>query len=313
MIHSSQPAIEAARLLGERALTNHPLGPRTTYRVGGSAAVFYLLDDEADLARAAAVVEATGVEVLVVGKGSNLLVADAGFPGMAVALGPAFATVALGASTATAGASTDLPVLARRTAAAGLRGLEWSVGVPGSVGGGVRMNAGGHGSDIAANLVRVRVLDLRSGHDGMVDASALGLGYRRSRLAPAQLVVAAEFGLDPGDPASARAEVAEVVRWRREHQPGGHNAGSVFTNPPGDAAGRLVEQAGCRGLRWGTAQVSDKHANFIQSRPGGSADDVAALIAEVKRRVRSVTGVELATEVRLVGFSGPAGNEVDEG
>ncbi len=313
MIRSSQAAIEAARLLGERALTNHPLGPRTTYRVGGPAAVFFPLHDEADLARAAAVVEATGVEVLVVGKGSNLLVADAGFPGMAVALGPGFATVALGASTATAGGATDLPVLARRTAAAGLRGLEWSVGVPGSVGGGVRMNAGGHGSDMAATLARVRVLDLRTGHDGVVDAGALDLGYRRSSLAPAQLVVAAEFGLDPGDPASARAEVAEVVRWRREHQPGGQNAGSVFANPPGDAAGRLVEEAGCRGLRLGTAQVSDKHANFIQSEPGGSADDVAALITEVRRRVRSVTGVELATELRLVGFPSAAGTEVDEG
>lgn len=302
MTVASPAATDAARLLGERARTGHPLGPRTTYRVGGAAAVFFAIEDEADLVRAAAVVEATGVEVLVVGKGSNLLVADAGFPGMAITLGPAFATVAADGSTVTAGGAADLPVLARRTAGAGLRGLEWAVGVPGSVGGGVRMNAGGHGSDMAARLTRVRLLDLRTGHDGFVDATALDLGYRRSRLAPAQLVVTAEFRLDHGDPDAARAEVAEIVRWRRDHQPGGQNAGSIFTNPPGDAAGRLVEEAGCRGLRWGSAQVSDKHANFIQSQPGGSADDVAALIAEVRRRVRLQTGVELRTEVRLVGF-----------
>lgn len=302
MTAASPAAVEAARLLGERASTDHPLGPHTTYRVGGAAAVFFALNDEGDLERAAAVVAATGVEVLVVGKGSNLLVADAGFPGMALALGPAFAGVALHGSDATAGGAADLPVLARRTAAAGLRGMEWAVGVPGSVGGGVRMNAGGHGSDMAARLVRVRVLDLRTGNDGAVDAADLQLDYRRSALAPAHLVVAAELRLDPGDPDEARAEVAEIVRWRREHQPGGQNAGSIFTNPPGDSAGRLVEKAGCRGLRLGSAQVSDKHANFIQSRPGGSANDVAALIAEVRRRVRAETGIELDTEVRMIGF-----------
>ena len=299
---ASPAALEAARLLGDRARLHHPLGPRTTYRVGGPAAVFLPVEDDTDLALAAAAVEATGVEVLVVGKGSNLLVADAGFPGLTIALGPAHATMAVEGATVITGAAADLPVVARRTAAGGLRGFEWAVGVPGSVGGAVRMNAGGHGSDMAASLVRVRVLDLLTGHDGEVDAAALDLGYRRSLIGPAQVVIAAELRLEPGDPAAARAEVDEIVRWRRDHQPGGQNAGSIFTNPPGDAAGRLIDMAGCRGLRHGTAQVADKHANFIQSRPGGSADDVAALIAEVQRRVRAVTGVELHTEVRLVGF-----------
>ena len=296
---------EVVRLLGDRCLVDQPLGARTTYRVGGTAAAFFTVHDEADLAQVARAVRASGVRVLVVGKGSNLLVADAGFPGLAVALGARFATIGLDGSTVSAGGATDLPVLARRTAAAGLRGLEWAVGIPGSLGGGVRMNAGGHGSDIATRLVRVRVLDLRSGHDEEVDAAALDLGYRRSAVDADHLVVEAEFRLDAGDAGAARAEVDEIVRWRRQHQPGGQNAGSVFTNPPGDAAGRLVEAAGCRGLRWGTAEVSPKHANFIQSRPGGSADDVAALIAEVRRRVRSVTGVDLQPEVRFVGFPSP--------
>jgi UDP-N-acetylmuramate dehydrogenase len=249
--------------------------------------------------------------VLVVGRGSNLLVADAGFPGVAVVLGEPFAEVELEGTTVRAGGATALPVLARRTAAAGLRGLEWAVGVPGSVGGAVRMNAGGHGSDVAASLVEVRVVDLASGHDGVVPAGDLELGYRRSALPPTAVVVEATFALRLGDPVAATEEVAEVVRWRREHQPGGQNAGSVFANPPGDAAGRLVDVAGCRGLRLGTAQVSPKHANFIQADPGGAADDVAALVVEVRRRVAASTGVLLRPELRMVGFPAPVAAEVE--
>ncbi len=303
---SSTALRRAAGVLGPRAVPDAPLGARTTYRVGGCASLLLVAEDDDDLVLAARAVEASGVAVLVVGKGSNLLVADAGFSGLAVVLGGAFSGVDLepDGSRVRCGGAVDLPVVARRTAASGLRGLEWAVGVPGSVGGGVRMNAGGHGSDVAAHLRRVRVLDLATGQDGVMAADDLRLGYRRSSLTPSQVVVWAEFELEPGDAEEARAEVAEVVRWRRAHQPGGQNAGSVFTNPPDDSAGRLVELAGCRGLRLGTAQVSTKHANFIQSEPGGSADDVVALIAEVRRRVAAATGVLLEPEVRLVGPGG---------
>jgi UDP-N-acetylmuramate dehydrogenase len=301
----------AADLLGDLARRDVPLGPLTTYRVGGSAALFVEASADEDLGRVAAAVAASGAPVLVVGRGSNLLVADAGFPGIAVALGEPYAGITLDGTTVRAGGATALPVLARRTAAAGLRGLEWAVGVPGSVGGAVRMNAGGHGSDVAASLVEVRVVDLASGHDGVVAAADLHLGYRRSGLTPTSVVVEAAFALRPGDAEAAGAEVAEIVRWRREHQPGGQNAGSVFTNPEGDAAGRLVDVAGCRGLRLGTAQVSPKHANFIQADAGGSADDVAALVGEVRRRVRAATGVELRPELRLVGFPAEVRAEVE--
>jgi UDP-N-acetylmuramate dehydrogenase len=301
----------AADLLGDLVRRDVPLGPLTTYRVGGSAALFVEASADEDLGRVAAAVAASGAPVLVVGRGSNLLVADAGFPGIAVALGESYAGITLDGTTVRAGGATALPVLARRTAAAGLRGLEWAVGVPGSVGGAVRMNAGGHGSDVAASLVEVRVVDLASGHDGVVAAADLHLGYRRSALTPTSVVVEAAFALRPGDAEAAGAEVAEIVRWRREHQPGGQNAGSVFTNPEGDAAGRLVEVAGCRGLRLGTAQVSPKHANFIQADAGGSADDVAALVGEVRRRVRAATGVALRPELRMVGFPAEVRAEVE--
>ena len=170
------------------------------------------------------------------------------------------------------------------------------------------MNAGGHGSDLAASLVRVRLVDLRTGEDGWVTAPSLELGYRRSAVAAHQVVVRAELALTPGDPERGAELLSEIVAWRREHQPGGPNAGSVFTNPEGDSAGRLVEAVGAKGLRLGTAAVSTRHANFIQADEGGRADDVHALMAEVRRRVEEATGVVLHAETRLVGFpdDGPA-------
>jgi UDP-N-acetylmuramate dehydrogenase len=292
----------AAALLGERAQRGVPLGPLTTYRVGGPAALLVEAGGEDDLAAVAAAVQASGVDVLVVGKGSNLLVADRGFDGLVLVLGEPYAEVAVEGAVVRAGGATPLPVLARRSVAAGLTGLEWAVGVPGSVGGGVRMNAGGHGSDVATSLLRVRVLDLATGEDGVVPVAALELGYRRSAVRPSHVVVWAEFGLAPGDVDAGTAELSEIVRWRREHQPGGQNAGSVFTNPDGDSAGRLVDLAGCKGRRRGSAHVSEKHANFIQADPGGSADDVAALVAEVRAEVARATGVDLHPELRMVGF-----------
>jgi UDP-N-acetylmuramate dehydrogenase len=278
------------------------LGPLTTYRVGGPAALYAEVGDDDDLAAVSAAVRATGVPVLVVGKGSNLLVADRGFPGLAVRLTGRFEAIEIAGTRVGAGGAVALPVLARRTARAGLTGLEWAVGVPGSVGGAVRMNAGGHGSDVAATLVSARVADLAAGEVRDVPAAALGLGYRRSCVRATDVVLWATFELAPGDPARAEALIAEIVRWRRENQPGGQNAGSVFTNPPGDAAGRLIDAAGLKGLRIGTARVSEKHANFIQADEGGSADDVRRLIAEVVRRVEAASGVRLVPEVHMVGF-----------
>jgi UDP-N-acetylmuramate dehydrogenase len=214
--------------------------------------------------------------VLVVGRGSNLLVADRGFPGLAVVLGAFALEIEVHGSDVVAGGAVSLPVLARKTVAAGLTGLEWAVGVPVSVGGGVRMNAGGHGSDIASTAVGVRVFDLRSGEDCAVPASALGLRFRGSDLADHQVVVSARFALAPGERVASEAELAEIVHWRREHQPGGQNAVSVFVNPvPGQlSAGEVIDGLGLRGLRIGTAEVSPKHANFIQADEGGAAADV---------------------------------------
>ncbi len=295
---------DVAALLGPLVRHEEPLGPRTTYRVGGAARLFVDIGDDTVLDAVAAVVARTGVATLVVGQGSNLLVADAGFDGLALALGPAFAGVdVLPGGGARLGGAARLPMAARRLAAAGLSGFEWAVGVPGSVGGAVRMNAGGHGSDVAASLVAAEVVDLGTGDRARRSPADLALGYRRSALAAAHIVTWAEVALHPGDPAVATGLVDDIVAWRRRHQPGGTNAGSVFANPAPDSAGRLIDTAGGKGLRVGSAVVSTKHANFIQADRGGRADDVARLMAEVRRRVRLSGGPDLHAETVLVGFN----------
>ncbi|MEO6121560.1 MAG: UDP-N-acetylmuramate dehydrogenase [Acidimicrobiales bacterium] len=300
---------EAATVLGDRGRRLAPLGARTTYRVGGPAALLIEAAGPADLELAARAVRASGIPVLIVGRGSNLLVADSGFAGLAVVMDEGLDAIEIDAAAGRvrAGGAASLPVLARRTAAAGLSGLEWSVGVPGSVGGAVRMNAGGHGSDVAATLTRAGVCDLAGEREAdlswrEVAAADLGLRYRRSALVATEVVVWAEFALGRGDPRVAEAEVAAIVAWRRANQPGGQNAGSVFTNPPDDSAGRLIELAGLKGLALGSATVSAKHANFVQAGVAGSADDVLALAREVQRRVADSAGVVLELELRLVGF-----------
>ena len=293
----------AARLLGPLARHDEPLGPRTTYRVGGPAALLVEVAGEAELESVVRAVTASGVEVLVVGNGSNLLVAESGFAGLAVVLGPSFASLRLDcpAARVVAGGACPYPVLARRSAAGGLSGLEWAVGIPGTTGGAVRMNAGGHGSSTHERLTSARIVDLATGHDRIAAAADLAFGYRRSNVGAAEIVLEATLQCEPGDPAVSSAELASIVAWRRANQPGGHNAGSVFTNPPGDSAGRLVEACGLKGRRLGSAVVSPRHANFIQADAGGSADDVLALVDLVRDEVARRCGISLETELRIVG------------
>jgi UDP-N-acetylmuramate dehydrogenase len=281
------------------------LGPLTTYRVGGAAAVLVTAASYRDLSMVTEAVVAGALPVLVVGRGSNLLVAEAGFGGIAVVLDPAeFGSVSAEGSSVRAGGAVPLPALARQTVALGLTGLEWAVGVPGSVGGGVRMNAGGHGSDVAHCLTSCRLVDLtRQGAPVTTLANpGLEFRYRHSSIGAGQIVTEAVFALAPGDREQGRRTIRQIVRWRREHQPGGQNAGSVFTNPPDDSAGRLIDAAGLKGRRWRTAMVSPKHANFIQAEPGGSSDDVKALIDQVQAEVCRFHGILLNPEVRMIGF-----------
>ena len=302
-------AVALDRILPGAVTRDAPLGARTTWRVGGTAAVTVEVDTVAQLI-AVATILTPDIPRFVLGRGSNVLVSDSGFPGLVINLGSGFETVTFDAAadtpdSVTAGGATALPVLARQCAAAARAGLGFYVGIPGSVGGAIRMNAGGHGRETRDVVLSATVIDLDGpGELHQRDRDALGFGYRHSALGCSDVVVSACFAVAPGDADALAEEIRGIVRWRAVHQPGGANAGSVFRNPPGDAAARLIDQeCGLRGLRVGGAAISEKHANFIQTDAGGTAADVRQLIHMVRETVEQRTGIFLDVEIHEIGFA----------
>jgi len=312
-------AIEAALAeLGELGLRDVPIGPMTTCRVGGSAAILVEANSVGHVDAVARAVAASGLPLLTIGRGSNMLVSDSGFFGIAMVMGEGLATIDLDPAdnlVVSAGGATPLPVLARRTVREGLAGFEWAVGVPGTVGGAVRMNAGGHGADVEESLIDVVLFDIVGREVQVVANSELGLRFRGSNLTSGQVVISARFGLERGEAAEGEKVLTEVVRWRRDNQPGGQNAGSVFVNPfdGAESAGRLIDELGLKGFRLGSAQVSPKHANFIQVDDRGSANDVMALMNSIVRRVDDAFGIRLRSEIRLIGFGDSGFDETGAG
>jgi UDP-N-acetylmuramate dehydrogenase len=286
------------------------LAPLTSYKLGGPAAWFVEVDDDGHLD---AVLHAVppGVEMLVLGRGSNLLVADSGFPGLVVRLGGSFLEVAVeGDGAVVAGGAAPLPRVARTGAEAGRCGLEFFAGIPGTVGGAVMMNAGGHGSDTAERLISAMVVDRTTLQRSSRTADDLSLSYRHSNLGPDDLVTSARFSTMPCTRTEAETRIREITRWRKRHQPGGtFNAGSVFKNPPGDAAGRLIDAAGLKGLRRGGVAVSEMHANFFTADEDAVAQDVWDLVRTVRERVHASEGVWLESEIRFVGAFEERGEE----
>jgi UDP-N-acetylmuramate dehydrogenase len=279
------------------------LAELTTLRVGGPARALVTAERDDDLAAVGRVCLDEGLPWAVVGRGSNLLVADAGFPGVVIVLGRGYRGVEPHGARVRLGAAEPLPSLAVRLADAGYAGFAWACSVPGTVGGAVRMNAGAHGGEMVDHLVEAELVRLRTGTRESWPVETLGLRYRHSDLPDDAVVVAATLELAPGDPAAVRAEIDEIRAWRRRHQPLNEpNCGSVFTNPPGGSAGRLIDEvAHAKGLRRGGAQVSERHANFIVTRPGATATDVHELIVEVQARVEAATGIRLRPEVTVLG------------
>jgi UDP-N-acetylmuramate dehydrogenase len=289
---------------GARVIEHAPFGARTTYRVGGSVRALVTLASAADLEELGPLMVASGLELFVLGNGSNLLVADGEHEVLGVHLVGEFEELRTrdegDVVVVDVGAGLDLPIAARRLAKSGVVGFEWAVGVPGSFGGAAVMNAGGHGSDMNESLVSVTVW-----HDATTrtwSKELLDYGYRTSSLRRDDVVTAVRLHLHPGDSEASQERIREIVRWRREHQPGGANAGSAFRNPEGDHAGRLIEAAGCKGMRLGTAVVSEKHANFIIADADGRGNDVYELLTTVRALVKEHSGVELASEHRFLGF-----------
>jgi UDP-N-acetylmuramate dehydrogenase len=280
-----------------------PLGPMTTYKAGGPAAYFAELDDVGDLERLISSGLTVSHPVLVLGRGSNLVVADAGFRGLVVKLGGSFTVVTIEGERVHAGGATPLPRLARKAVEAGLVGLEFFVGIPGSVGGAVRQNAGCFGTETRDRLLEAEIIDMTTGARTARTGDDLELSYRHSNLKPTDLVAAASFQTRHGDPEAGKAEMREITRWRKEHQPGGTlNAGSVFKNPPDLAAGELIDRLGLKGTRVGDVAVSDKHANFFVAGPQATADDIYRLVRQVKDTVFARSGTILEPEIQFVGF-----------
>jgi UDP-N-acetylmuramate dehydrogenase len=280
---------------------NVPLSKFTTLGTGGPARWFAEPESVEELADVLAAADARGVPAAPIGLGSNLLVADEGFEGVALRLKSALAVALAGDGRLVAGGGAALAVCLHRAREAGLGGIEFVCAIPGTVGGAVWMNAGAYGGDIAGVLTRAHVVDARGAR--WLTPAEIGLTYRRSDLRRGQVVAGAEFRLDPRPEEEIRATVAEMQAERKAAQPTNKRTfGSVFKNPEHElTAGRMLEACGLRGYCIGGAQISPKHANFIENAGGACSSDAVALIAEARRRALEQFGVRLEPEVQLLG------------
>jgi UDP-N-acetylmuramate dehydrogenase len=284
---------------------DYPLARLTTIRAGGAAELFARPGTIAELQRLLAWAGEQGLEVGVVGSGSNLLVADGGVRGLVLKLDQDLSDIELEGTRINCGGGARLPAVAARAARAGLTGIEFGVNIPGTVGGAVRMNANAYGGELARALEWVDVVSAGGSERRVPDQ--LGFAYRRSSLRPGEVVARAAFALHPASSEAVRLTLADMRRRRKEAQPTGIKTfGSTFKNPDdpraeGRSAGQLLEAAGCRGLRIGDAAFSEKHANFVENLGRASTADVVTLMAEGRRRVKERFGVELEPEVQSLG------------
>ncbi len=279
-----------------------PLAPLTTYKVGGSARLFAEPTDLAELRELLSLVP-EGVPVIVLGRGSNVVISDRGIDGLVIRLGRAFQSVAMaGDAEIVAGGGLALPKLARFAASHARAGLGFYVGIPGSVGGAVRMNAGGHGSDTSGVLQAALVLDSSTRQITTRTPLDLELEYRTSNLCDTDIVVQARFATAVGDSAVLEEQMREITRWRKDNQPGGTlNAGSVFKNPEGDFAGAIIDRAGLKGAQFGSVHVSSVHANFLVAADVTTADDIFSYVQHIRSIIFDRTGIDLEPEIRFLG------------
>jgi UDP-N-acetylmuramate dehydrogenase len=298
-----------------RMVGNARLCDITWFRVGGPAQVLFTPVDEADLAYFLAHLP-HAIPVVVIGLGSNLLVRDGGVPGVVIRLGRGFGQLAVEPGyRLRAGAVVPDAKLARAAADAGIAGLAFYRGVPGSIGGAVRMNAGAHGRETREVLVEARAAD-RAGNMHVLPLSAMQLTYRHCGVPGDWIFTEALFAGSAGAPAAILDEMQEVAQYREAHQPiRERTGGSTFKNPPGSSAWKLIDQAGCRGLSVGGAKVSDMHCNFLINDDNATAEDIERLGETVRARVREATGVTLQWEIIRLGvpkFGHPTGEALVE-
>ncbi|HKZ71314.1 MAG TPA: UDP-N-acetylmuramate dehydrogenase [Anaerolineales bacterium] len=303
---TSRPTL-ASRMrtaFGDRLREGEPMSRHTSARIGGPADFLVAVDSADELAEAVREAQRQGVRYFVLGAGSNILTSDRGVRGLVIKNRTSAITFAERGQTiiARAESGVGLPTLARQCILHGASGLEWAATVPGTVGGAVVGNAGAHGSDTAATLRLATILQ-GNGQIRELSNADLKFGYRKSALKNGEraVVLSAEFALKRGEPGEMEAKVSGFITHRKRTQPPGASIGSMFKNPPGDYAGRLIEQTGLKGMRIGKAEISPIHANFFVNLGGATANDVYSLISLAQSKVREKFGVELELEIELVG------------
>jgi UDP-N-acetylmuramate dehydrogenase len=285
-----------------RLLANQSLAELTWFRVGGPAQVLFVPEDEADLAYALPLLP-SDLPVTVVGLGSNLIVRDGGVPGLAIRLGRGFNEIAIEGTRVRAGAAVPDVRVARAALEAGIAGLAFLRGIPGAIGGALRMNGGAYGRETKDVLVEARGVD-RSGAIRVFANADMGFGYRHCGVAADVIFTQALFHGEPGDPAMIAAEMDAITEAREATQPvKSRTGGSTFKNPPDAKAWQLIDKAGCRGLRIGDAQVSELHCNFLINLGSASAADIETLGETVRGRVKQTFGVDLEWEIKRIGVA----------
>jgi UDP-N-acetylmuramate dehydrogenase len=286
---------------GARVRASMPLAELTSFRIGGPADLFVAVEDETELMHAKAAAYRAGIPCFCLGAGTNLLVSDRGMRGLVIRLGDGFSKIKIDDAKVVAGAAAAFGTLVQEVVDRGLAGLEFGEGIPGTVGGGLVMNAGAFGGEIAKVVTLVHGVT-ESGEALALSKDDVKFAYRRTELPAHFIITRVDFELARGDRAQLTARVAELHAKRASRQPRGvPNAGSIFKNPPGNFAGKLLEGAGLRGTRLGGAAFSDQHANFIVNLGGAQAAEVRALIDMARNKVKEQSGVWLEPEVRLVG------------
>jgi UDP-N-acetylmuramate dehydrogenase len=285
-----------------RLLANQPLGEFTWFRVGGPAQVFFMPEDENDLAYMLRNLP-PDIPVTVIGAGSNLIVRDGGVQGVVIRLGRGFNAVTVDGERVTAGSAMLDAMVAREAQKAGLAGLAFLSGIPGTIGGALRMNGGAYGGETKDILIEVRGVD-RAGTLRSFSNADMGFSYRHCGVPEDVIFTSATFQGRAGNAEEIAAAMAEIKKKREASQPRNRTGGSTFKNPPGQSAWRLVDEAGCRGMKVGQVQVSPLHSNFLISLDGCTASDIETLGETVRARVKEKSGVDLEWEIKRIGVSG---------
>ena len=282
---------------------NEPLSKHTTFGLGGPADLFFLPADLEDLAIAVPILKDANIPILPLGGGTNTLARDAGFRGLVICLTAGAHTIDISKNFVQAGASTQ--VFSRQCQRAGKTGFEFGCGIPGTIGGAIRGNAGAWGGETFDNLIAIKGINLKTGQDETYQKSDVSYAYRRTSLSPDFLILDAQFELREGDPEVIQQTMTQMLAERKASQPlSNRSPGCIFKNPPNTSAGLLIDQAGCKGLSVGAVQVSDIHANFMINVGGTSADDVLTLINKVTQCVQDVHNITLEPEIRIIGEHG---------